>query len=270
MEYILDSIASYLETKKDALTERLIDDACRKLDTDLTTDYLTKHREMLPVLISKVAKSLTRSQEETEEMNITYELDTSFFRDGTFLRDTIDLISTFRLSLMNELKDDGLFDRMTVSEITELYEEVIFVFDDVIRNTTRRFNINNQERLDTMEAEVVELSAPVVPIKRGTAILPMVGEFNEKRAKHIMENVIPKIIDSEIETLVIDLSGILEFDTYVAQNFFSIRDVLQLVGVEMVVTGIRPSVAQTSVQLGINFKNLNAHGTLAEYLSRTS
>ncbi|PYZ96425.1 hypothetical protein CR205_11930 [Alteribacter lacisalsi] len=266
MEYILDSIASYLETKKEALTDRLIDDATEKLDTELTHDYLEKHRTMLPTLISKVAKSLTKTQEETEEMHITYEVDPSFFRDGSFLRDTIELISTFRLSLMKELEDEGLFDKMTRSELTSLYEEVIFVFDDVIRNTTSKFNVSNQHRLDSIEAEMVELSAPIVPIAQGIAVMPMVGEFSEVRARHIREVVIPKVSELEIETLIIDLSGILAFDTYVAQNFFGIHDVLELIGVEMVVTGVRPAVAQTSVQLGINFKGLNAYGTLEGYL----
>ncbi|MET1031573.1 STAS domain-containing protein, partial [Domibacillus tundrae] len=50
-------------------------------------------------------------------------------------------------------------------------------------------------------------------------------------------------------------------DTFVANQLFQLTQSLQLLGVETVLSGIRPEVAQTAIHLGLNFSQIKTfHG----------
>ncbi|MER2258973.1 MAG: STAS domain-containing protein, partial [Priestia megaterium] len=62
--------------------------------------------------------------------------------------------------------------------------------------------------------------------------------------------------------LILDISGVVIIDTMVADNLFKIHRSLKLVGVEAIITGIRPEIAQTVVKLGINFNQIKTEANL--------
>ena len=49
----------------------------------------------------------------------------------------------------------------------------------------------------------------------------------------------------------------------VAQQLFRIISALNLIGVDTVLSGMRPEVAQTAVQMGIDFSSLEVKPTIA-------
>ncbi len=55
-------------------------------------------------------------------------------------------------------------------------------------------------------------------------------------------------------------------DTMVAQQIFNIVDALGLLGVKTMLIGIRPEVAQTMIQLGINFNEITVKANLEQAL----
>ncbi|MEK4715789.1 MULTISPECIES: STAS domain-containing protein [Sporosarcina] len=255
-----------METEKLALTDKCLKQAIAKLHLHLTEEQIAKHKELLTVLISEFSKTLLSSNEEIEDMNLEYDIDNYYYKDGTLLKDTIEIISTFRLSLMQEIQKKGLLEQYDTEGVAKLYEKITFVFDDAIRNTTKKFNESNQKVIKAIEKEILQLAAPIVPIRDGIAILPLIGDFSEERSAYITNTVIPKVTKLNIELLVIDFSGIHAIDTYVAQHVFQIIDILKLLGIETVITGVRPQLAMTTVELGINTKNLKTYGNVQQFL----
>ncbi|MGN7233793.1 STAS domain-containing protein, partial [Priestia megaterium] len=55
-------------------------------------------------------------------------------------------------------------------------------------------------------------------------------------------------------------------DTMVAHQIFKIIEALDLLGVKTMLIGIRPEVAQTMIQLGINFSKLTVKSNLEQAL----
>jgi rsbT co-antagonist protein RsbR len=53
-------------------------------------------------------------------------------------------------------------------------------------------------------------------------------------------------------------------DTMVAQQLFQLIETLHLIGVTSTFSGIRPEIAQTAVQLGINFNRVSIVSTLEQ------
>ncbi|MED4213667.1 STAS domain-containing protein, partial [Priestia megaterium] len=66
----------------------------------------------------------------------------------------------------------------------------------------------------------------------------------------------------QLQRLIVDLSGVYIIDTMVADQIFKVVDSLKLLGVETILTGIRPEVAQTIVSIGIDFSSLAIKSSL--------
>lgn len=266
MENILHEIAEFMQKENHSLTEKLLKQATMQLDLELTEEQHEKHIQLLSVLLEKISKGLLLSRVETQELDLDYDVDRFFYYDGTLLKNTVEILSTFRLLLHREILERGMLQKSGATDVTWLYHHLIYIFDDAIRKTTANFNLENQRVLASNEQEIMELAAPIVPIKSGVGIMPLIGEFNDSRAAYLSREVIPKIVELKIEKLVIDFSGIQHFDTHVAQQIFRMRDILQLLGIEPIMTGIRPIIAQTAVSLGIDMNEMQTYGTVKEFL----
>ena len=54
----------------------------------------------------------------------------------------------------------------------------------------------------------------------------------------------------------------------VAQQIYQLISTLNLLGIQSTISGIRPEVAQTSIQLGLDFSQVSTHSTLKQALSK--
>lgn len=267
MDVILQKVADFMREENKSLTNELLTQTIDQLNLDLTDEQVAMHKSLLEVLLNKVATGLLSTEQETKELELEYDIDNFFYYDGSSLKETIEIVSTFRLSLLHEIQHKGLMQTSDARGLSRLYHLIIYIFDDAIRNTTKKFNLENLKVIETIEQEILELAAPIVPIKNGMAILPLIGNFTELRASYISTSVIPRIVEMNIEMLIIDFSGIENFDAYTAQKIFQIREVLQFLGIQPVITGVRPSVAQTAVSLGIDIKELQTYATVQQFLA---
>ncbi|ASK62268.1 histidine kinase [Virgibacillus phasianinus] len=116
--------------------------------------------------------------------------------------------------------------------------------------TARRAVESNQVEL---ENEIYKLSSTVVPLMDKIAVLPLLGSINEERAIQILHNVPVNVQKKDIEYLIVDFSGIYRLDNIVTEYIFRITSVLSMIGVQTIVTGLRPELALTATQRGINF-----------------
>ncbi|MBU0904781.1 MAG: STAS domain-containing protein [Firmicutes bacterium] len=152
----------------------------------------------------------------------------------------------------------------------ELYD-VIDVLDRAINDVVYFFSVpfvrHDQEQLAFSQQMVVELSVPVVSINDDIAILPLIGSMNAERSRVLQERALTEASRLQIKHLIIDLSGVQTIDTFVAQQLFSLLDALALIGVKGTVSGISPIIAQTLVQLGLDFGKVGSYSSLKRALS---
>ncbi|MFC0189973.1 STAS domain-containing protein [Fictibacillus aquaticus] len=132
--------------------------------------------------------------------------------------------------------------------------------------TQENYNYS-QTQLSAQQELISELSSPVIALTKNVALLPLVGDIDTRRAKIILENTLEQCMEKRITHLLLDLSGVVMFDTMVAQQIFLLIDALNLIGVKTTLSGIRPEVAQTAVQLGIDFSTLSIVSSLQRAIS---
>lgn len=107
-----------------------------------------------------------------------------------------------------------------------------------------------------------ELSAPLIPVFESISVMPLIGTIDTERAKLIMENLLEGVIEHRSEVVLIDITGVPVVDTMVAHHIIQAAEAVRLVGAKCILVGIRPEIAQTIVNLGIDLSGFPTKSTL--------
>ncbi|WP_347551747.1 STAS domain-containing protein [Pseudalkalibacillus hwajinpoensis] len=127
--------------------------------------------------------------------------------------------------------------------------------------------LGNVLELERANTEIKSLSVPIVPISDEVAILPIFGEVNELRTERIMEAALAESANNNLDYLIFDLSGLHNIHSDSALNLLKIGKSLQLIGVQMIVTGIRPDLAIKAIHSSNEFDQLVVKSNLKQALN---
>lgn len=123
-----------------------------------------------------------------------------------------------------------------------------------------------KETVEKLKASQEELSTPVTQIWDGILTLPIIGVLDSYRAQKIMETLLNKIVETQSELVVLDVTGVATIDTEVASHIMKTAEAANLLGARCVLTGIRPEVAQTIIHLGLDLAKFITKRDLQEGL----
>ncbi len=109
-----------------------------------------------------------------------------------------------------------------------------------------------------------ELSTPVIPIVAGVLALPLIGTIDSHRATQITDHLLHEISRQQASVVLLDITGVPIVDTIVASYLIQAIKASQLLGARCVLVGIRPEVAQTMIELGMDLTGVTTLATLQE------
>ncbi|WP_304653941.1 STAS domain-containing protein [Domibacillus sp. PGB-M46] len=196
-------------------------------------------------------------------------------------KETGRFIHSLGVPLDEALKDTPYY-RAFISEVIEeaavkhnMSVRIVFasarVIDPLLDHAVYCFSLTYihfyKESLENAKTAFIELSVPVVPLSKGIAVLPLIGNIDTERAGLLMEETLKAAKRLNLTHLILDLSGVLMIDTMVADQIFKVIDALKLLGVQTILTGIRPEIAQTAVSLGLDFSKQATWANLQQALA---
>jgi len=117
------------------------------------------------------------------------------------------------------------------------------------------------------QTELLELSTPVVKLWDGILALPMIGTLDSARTQIVMESLLQKIVETESQIAIIDITGVPTVDTLVAQYLLKTVTAIRLMGADCIISGVRPQIAQTIVHLGVDLQGVTTKANLADALA---
>lgn len=117
-----------------------------------------------------------------------------------------------------------------------------------------------------MANAIMELSTPVVQVWPGVVVAPIIGILDTQRTQQIMERLLKHIVDTRSRVALLDITGVPTIDTANAQHLIDTVKAVKLLGSHVVITGVRPSIAQTLVHLGIDLSDIICRSSLADGL----
>ncbi|MGI6686678.1 MAG: STAS domain-containing protein [Bacillota bacterium] len=123
--------------------------------------------------------------------------------------------------------------------------------------------IEERENVVRQQEEAIrELSTPVLQLKQGLLILPIIGVLDTHRTRQLTEQLLFAIRANRAKVVVMDITGVPNVDSKVANHLVLTVEASRLLGANVVVTGVSPEIAQTLVTLGIDLSRLNTVGDL--------
>jgi rsbT co-antagonist protein RsbR len=113
-----------------------------------------------------------------------------------------------------------------------------------------------QEIIAAQQAALRELSTPLIPIMDGVVAMPLIGTIDSARAQQIMETLLEGVGREQADLAILDITGVKVVDTQVANALIRTAQAAQLLGAQVILTGMSAEVAQALVQLGIDLSNV--------------
>ncbi|RFU64914.1 STAS domain-containing protein [Peribacillus glennii] len=261
---LIDITKKVMEKKEELAQQR--QDAVTDDRSEKTINALTSWRENL---IEIYAQSISEDLEITYGhlkkwgdhivnllVNLQLPLDVAI-EEIRFYRDTIGQI----------IKEEANAYQFTIDEFYEVLSRFDSVVDRAVHWLSLSYLRSHTAQMLAAEDTLRELTIPVVRVTEQIGVLPIVGDIDTKRAQQLMDTALAQGTLLNLSYLIIDLSGVPIIDTLVADQIFKVITALKLVGIETKLTGIRPEIAQTMVNLGVSFQDVYTFSSLHQAIA---
>jgi len=158
--------------------------------------------------------------------------------------------------LQQEIKDSSLL----VGQLWAWTE----LIDSLGLQTISAYQKSRDELINRQQADLLELSTPVIKLWEGVLALPMIGTLDSARTQVVMETLLQRIVDTGSHIAILDITGVPTVDTLVAQHLMKTVAAARLMGADCIISGVRPQIAQTIVHLGVELGDVATKATLAD------
>ncbi|MEC1529318.1 RsbT co-antagonist protein RsbRA [Bacillus spizizenii] len=217
--------------------------------TDQVYENISK--EYIDILLSSV------KDDSAAESQIS-ELALRAVQIGISLKFLATALAEFWKRLYTKMNDKRLPDQ----ESTELIWQIDRFFSPINTEIFNQYSISWEKTVSLQKIALQELSAPLIPVFENITVMPLVGTIDTERAKRIMENLLNGVVKHRSQVVLIDITGVPVVDTMVAHHIIQASEAVRLVGAKCLLAGIRPEIAQTIVNLGIDLSQVITKNTL--------
>ena len=163
--------------------------------------------------------------------------------------------------------------RAVAARLTEAYaetpERVLAIFLSLMKLTFLDIGLaidtyvfSRERTIRQQQAAIQELPTPVLPLREGLLIVPIIGLIDARRARRLTEQLLGAIRTERAKVVVIDITGVQAVDSQVANHLVQTIEAAGLMGARVILAGISPEVAQTMVNLGIDVARVVTVGDL--------
>jgi len=123
--------------------------------------------------------------------------------------------------------------------------------------------VDERERVIREQQDAIkELSTPVLQVRNGLLILPIIGNLDTQRARQLTDQLLGAIQANRAKVVVIDITGVATIDLTVANHLVQTVEAARLMGATAILTGLSSKIAQTLVDLGVDLGMMKTVGDL--------
>jgi rsbT co-antagonist protein RsbR len=175
-------------------------------------------------------------------------------QDITYLKQTQEELKQYREKL-EELVTER------TAELTHTNHELQQQISERQQSEGERLRLQ-QELVQAQQQLISELSTPIIPLLEGIVILPLIGSIDTMRARDITRSLLAGISQHRAKIVIVDITGVPMVDSGVANHLHKTIQAAQLKGAQTIVTGISEAVAETVVDLGIDWSHIDTLANL--------
>lgn len=136
------------------------------------------------------------------------------------------------------------------------------VMDNLALITFETYSKTREQIIAKQSQSLLELSTPAIKLWDEILLLPVVGIIDTTRAQLLIESLLAAVVNFEARVAILDVTGVPMVDTRVAQNIIKTVTSAQMMGCEVIITGISSDTAMTLTKLEVDINALTTRGTL--------
>ncbi|MFZ6031969.1 MAG: STAS domain-containing protein [Melioribacter sp.] len=171
----------------------------------------------------------------------------------------------FILSL-KDILTDYLFEQKDI-EKDKLASAVKIVSALVNKLAAEAYELYTKSREDVINKQarqILDMATPIIQIWESIVAVPLIGTLDSARTQIVMEKLLEKIVATKSKVAIIDITGVPTVDTRVAQHIMKTVQAIKLLGADCVITGISAAIAQTMVQMGVEFGGIHTRALMSD------
>ncbi|TFD99769.1 STAS domain-containing protein [Jeotgalibacillus salarius] len=265
----LVKFAEYVSSHKTQLAEEIVDSVVERASLGISSDERENAIEMYKEFLTFLGDLAEQHRTTAPEALISWSKKNAAMQvaAGGKISEIIVRYQPTREVFIEVVNEIGEQLNLCIKEQSEIIKKVDLLLDTSLNETVFAFEAMTERREERFQEEAARLSAPIVPVKEGVVVLPLIGEMTAFRAQYILEHVLPEVSKTDISYAIIDFSGITPVDNEVAQYLHQMKGMLQLLGVEVLVSGFRPDTVKSLVSSGLmDFKKIKSFTTVKQAL----
>ena len=204
-------------------------------------------------MVPKEKKSISEKSAETE---LRHRLAEAEKRIDAFHQSAMELAMGVSdcLRVLSEVQRGNLTARVS-DETLQSSEELVSNLGEALNEAIAQIEADF-ETIQRQQTTIQELSTPILKVWGSVLALPVIGVVDSMRSAEIMERLLAEISEQQARFVILDITGVEVVDSRTADHFIRMVRAAELLGTVCILTGIRPAVAQTFVELGVDLTSI--------------
>ncbi len=237
-----------LQMDGDSMIGRCITEQRACIALDVGQDAVQFDNPFLPETRSELALPLLGRE------GVIGALSIQSVREEAFSEEGVAVFRTIVDQLANAIENARLY-----AKIQDAYAEV----EQQVRERTEALRREQEERVrlqqEVIEAQqraLQELLTPIIPILEGVIVMPLIGSIDTSRARDVTRSLLAGIREHHARVVILDITGVPVVDSGVAAYLTKSIQAARLKGARAIITGVSDAVAETVVDLGIDWSDI--------------
>jgi anti-anti-sigma regulatory factor len=176
-----------------------------------------------------------------------------------------ELVNVLRIRMLDLILEaqaaDGGPLRESIAALDVWLDTVMGVFGQAFVSASQQV-ISRQQRA------IRQLSTPVLQLRAGLLLLPIVGALDRERLDQLRAELLAGIRQRRARAVVIDVTGVPAVDSMVANQLIEAVSAARMMGAQVVVSGLSAEIAQTLVVAGVDLGQVDSAGDLQNGIER--
>ena len=153
------------------------------------------------------------------------------------------------LPIFKELEKAGFYN-------TENSKKILIFFESITAKIMINILADKKEYEEASMAELQEREAPLSEIWNGILMVSIVGTLDSNRILKIIDKILDRLEDGDIEHVVIDISAIYDMNSEVANQILKLNNAITFMGVDAYLSGISKNIAKSLTHLNISLGSI--------------
>jgi DNA-binding LacI/PurR family transcriptional regulator/anti-anti-sigma regulatory factor/putative methionine-R-sulfoxide reductase with GAF domain len=237
-----------LKVSGDSMIGQCIGDRQVRIALDVGKEAVRFENPLLPETRSEMALPLISRGEAVGALTVQSS------QEAAFGAGDIAAFQTMADQLANAITNARLYEE-TQRAYAEVEQQVRERTEELKREQEESARLQ-QEVIEVQQRAIQELSTPIIPVLEGVIVMPLIGSIDTLRARDVTRRLLAGIREHRAKVVILDITGVPIVDSGVAAYLNKTIQAARLKGAWTIVTGVSDAVAETVVDLGIDWSGV--------------